>query len=84
VSVFPVKFSTGMIYVLLLAVGWSSKSPTIQGFGENPSAKSQILNLIHSIRTVARSKKMFFVFLLLICRFCFSSVDISQHTDNNN
>lgn len=28
----------------------------MQGFGESPSAKAQILNLIHSIRTVARSK----------------------------
>ncbi|XP_017777970.1 PREDICTED: immediate early response 3-interacting protein 1 [Nicrophorus vespilloides] len=37
----------------LVKIGWSAKrAPT--GFGENPTAKAQILNLIHSIRTVAR------------------------------
>lgn len=37
----------------LVKIGWSAKSPS-QGFGEPPTAKAQILNLIHSIRTVAR------------------------------
>ncbi|KAF2905894.1 hypothetical protein ILUMI_00284 [Ignelater luminosus] len=39
----------------LAKIGWSSKSPSVQGFGEQPTAKAQILNLVHSIRTVARS-----------------------------
>lgn len=43
-----------MIFSVIL-VGWSAKSPSVQGFGEQPTAKAQILNLIHSIRTVARS-----------------------------
>ncbi|XP_030752157.1 immediate early response 3-interacting protein 1 [Sitophilus oryzae] len=34
--------------------GWGSKNTNVHGFGEAPSAKSQIFNLIHSIRTVAR------------------------------
>ncbi|KAK9884760.1 hypothetical protein WA026_007608 [Henosepilachna vigintioctopunctata] len=38
----------------LVKIGWSAKSPNVQGFGEPPGARAQILNLIHSIRTVAR------------------------------
>ncbi|CAD1475407.1 unnamed protein product, partial [Heterotrigona itama] len=33
--------------------GWASWQ-NVQGFGEPPTVKSQILNLIRSIRTVAR------------------------------
>lgn len=42
--------------IFTVSVGWSARSGNVQGFGENPSAKAQIFNLIHSIRTVARSK----------------------------
>ncbi|CAG9834064.1 unnamed protein product [Diabrotica balteata] len=40
----------------LSKIGWSSRTggANIQGFGENPSTKSQIYTLFHSIRTVAR------------------------------
>lgn len=44
-----------LIVVRFLTVGWSSAS-AVHGFGESPSVKSQILNLIRSIRTVTRSK----------------------------
>ena len=40
---------------LFFIVGWSS-GQSVQGFGEPPSVKSQMLNLIRSIRTVAKSK----------------------------
>ncbi|XP_018572756.1 immediate early response 3-interacting protein 1 [Anoplophora glabripennis] len=43
----------------LSKVGWSSKSANVQGFGEHPSAKAQIFNLIHSIRTVVRIPLIF-------------------------
>lgn len=39
----------------VFAVGWG-KSSNVQGFGEGPSTKAQIFNLLHSIRTVARGK----------------------------
>ncbi|KDR10325.1 Immediate early response 3-interacting protein 1 [Zootermopsis nevadensis] len=39
----------------LAKIGWSSNQ-NIQGFGEQPSVKSQVLNLVRSIRTVMRSK----------------------------
>ncbi|XP_076252122.1 immediate early response 3-interacting protein 1 [Rhynchophorus ferrugineus] len=38
----------------LSKIGWSSRTSNVHGFGEAPSAKSQIFNLVHSIRTVAR------------------------------
>ncbi|ENN81279.1 immediate early response 3-interacting protein 1 [Dendroctonus ponderosae] len=34
-------------------IGWG-KTSNVQGFGEGPSTKAQIFNLLHSIRTVAR------------------------------
>lgn len=37
----------------VVTVGWASWQ-NVQGFGEPPTVKSQILNLIRSIRTVAR------------------------------
>ncbi|KAJ6641390.1 Immediate early response 3-interacting protein 1 [Pseudolycoriella hygida] len=37
-------------------VGWGA-SAQVQGFGEPASTKSQLLNLIRSIRTVAKSKE---------------------------
>lgn len=74
---------TDCIYIFLLAywnmlfnfslnivtVGWASWQ-NVQGFGEPPTVKSQILNLIRSIRTVARGnyrKKLFkFMFVLFV------------------
>ncbi|VEN43513.1 unnamed protein product [Callosobruchus maculatus] len=38
----------------LSKIGWGSKSASVHGFGENPSTKAQLFNLLHSIRTVAR------------------------------
>jgi len=38
-----------------ITVGWASWQ-NVQGFGEPPTAKSQMLNLIKSIRTVMRGK----------------------------
>ncbi|CAH1967126.1 unnamed protein product [Acanthoscelides obtectus] len=39
---------------VFILVGWGSKSAGVHGFGENPSTKAQLFNLLHSIRTVAR------------------------------
>ncbi|EFA05304.2 immediate early response 3-interacting protein 1 [Tribolium castaneum] len=52
----------------LAKIGWSSKSPNVHGFGENPSAKSQILNLVHSIRTVARIPLIFLNILTIVIK----------------
>ncbi|EEB15995.1 conserved hypothetical protein [Pediculus humanus corporis] len=38
----------------LAKIGWGIDRQNMQGFGEEPSIKHQILNLIRSIRTVAR------------------------------
>ncbi|CAH1106036.1 unnamed protein product [Psylliodes chrysocephalus] len=43
----------------LSKIGWGSRGANVQGFGENPSTKSQIYNLFHSIRTVARIPLIF-------------------------
>ncbi|EZA48562.1 hypothetical protein DMN91_000480 [Ooceraea biroi] len=51
----------------LAKVGWASWQ-NIQGFGEPPTAKSQILNLIKSIRTVMRVPLIFFNILTLIVK----------------
>lgn len=41
-------------------VGWASWQ-NVQGFGERPTVKAQMLNLVRSIRTVARSKFKYFL-----------------------
>ena len=41
-------------FSLLLAVGWASDNA--RGFGEQPGVKAQVLNIVHSTRTVMRSK----------------------------
>ncbi|XP_072742613.1 immediate early response 3-interacting protein 1 [Anoplolepis gracilipes] len=51
----------------LAKVGWASWQ-NVQGFGEPPTAKSQILNLIKSIRTVMRVPLIFFNILTLIVK----------------
>ncbi|XP_018308257.1 immediate early response 3-interacting protein 1 [Mycetomoellerius zeteki] len=51
----------------LAKVGWASWQ-NVQGFGEPPTAKSQILNLIKSIRTVMRVPLIFFNILTLVIK----------------
>ncbi|XP_011862251.1 PREDICTED: immediate early response 3-interacting protein 1 [Vollenhovia emeryi] len=51
----------------LAKVGWASWQ-NVQGFGEPPTAKSQMLNLIKSIRTVMRVPLIFFNVLTLIIK----------------
>ena len=42
--------------------GWGANQ-NVQGFGEPPTVKSQILNLLRAIRTVVRSKLLKVVFI---------------------
>ncbi|XP_060823831.1 immediate early response 3-interacting protein 1 [Bombus pascuorum] len=51
----------------LAKVGWASWQ-NVQGFGEPPTAKSQILNLIRSIRTVARIPLIFLNIITIIVK----------------
>ncbi|XP_050599422.1 immediate early response 3-interacting protein 1-like isoform X2 [Bombus affinis] len=57
-----VKISTA---VMEESVGWASWQ-NVQGFGEPPTVKSQILNLIRSIRTVARIPLIFLNIVTII------------------
>ncbi|KYN05865.1 PREDICTED: immediate early response 3-interacting protein 1 [Cyphomyrmex costatus] len=54
----------------LAKVGWASWQ-NVQGFGEPPTPKSQILNLIRSIRTVMRVPLIFFNILTLVMKLIF-------------
>lgn len=45
------------------SVGWGANSQ-VQGFGEPPTMKHQMLNLVRSIRTVAKSEFFFFVYFV--------------------
>ncbi|XP_071868231.1 immediate early response 3-interacting protein 1 [Bombus fervidus] len=51
----------------LAKVGWASWQ-NVQGFGEPPTAKSQMLNLIRSIRTVARIPLIFLNIVTIIVK----------------
>ncbi|XP_011164789.1 immediate early response 3-interacting protein 1 [Solenopsis invicta] len=51
----------------LAKVGWASWQ-NVQGFGEPPTAKSQILNLIKSIRTVMRVPLILFNILTVVVK----------------
>lgn len=42
----------------LAKIGWSSVNQ-VQGFGEPPTMKTQMLNLVRSIRTVAKIPLLF-------------------------
>lgn len=42
-----------LLVILFVVVGWGTDQ---RGFGEDPGMKTQILNLIRSIRTVMRSR----------------------------
>jgi len=45
------------MFVLIIADGWGTSQRGMQsGYGEETSAKQQILHLIRSIRTVTRCK----------------------------
>ncbi|XP_043284695.1 immediate early response 3-interacting protein 1 isoform X2 [Venturia canescens] len=51
----------------LVKIGWGAQQ-NIQGFGEPPSVKSQVLNLVRSIRTVARFPLIFLNILTIIVK----------------
>ncbi|XP_053982004.1 immediate early response 3-interacting protein 1 [Hylaeus anthracinus] len=51
----------------LAKVGWASWQ-NVQGFGEPPTMKSQMLNLVRSIRTVARVPLIFLNILVIIMK----------------
>lgn len=51
----------------LAKVGWASWQ-NVQGFGEPPTVKSQILNLIRSIRTVARIPLIFLNIVTMVVK----------------
>ncbi|XP_034256203.1 immediate early response 3-interacting protein 1 [Thrips palmi] len=48
-------------------VGWGANAP-VQGFGEQPSVKSQILHLVRSIRTVTRIPLIFLNTALIVIK----------------
>jgi len=76
------------INVAFITVGWASWQ-NVQGFGEPPTAKSQMLNLIKSIRTVMRGKyrerltRCYCCTTFLHNALIFSSSDILQYLDIN-
>ncbi|XP_058837846.1 immediate early response 3-interacting protein 1 [Topomyia yanbarensis] len=39
--------------------GWGATNSQIHGFGESPTVKAQVLNLVRSIRTVAKIPLIF-------------------------
>ncbi|XP_076643563.1 immediate early response 3-interacting protein 1 [Halictus rubicundus] len=51
----------------LAKVGWASWQ-NVQGFGESPTMKAQLLNLIRSIRTVARVPLIFLNIVIMIMK----------------
>uniref|UniRef100_A0A1Q3FHU0 Immediate early response 3-interacting protein 1 n=1 Tax=Culex tarsalis TaxID=7177 RepID=A0A1Q3FHU0_CULTA len=47
--------------------GWGAASAAqVQGFGESPSVKAQVLNLVRSIRTVAKIPLIFLNLVAII------------------
>ena len=48
----------------LAKVGWASDSA--RGFGEQPGVKTQILNIIHSTRTIMRIPLIFINILVIV------------------
>ncbi|XP_076679191.1 immediate early response 3-interacting protein 1 [Andrena cerasifolii] len=51
----------------LAKVGWAPWQ-NVQGFGEPPTMKSQLMNLVKSIRTVARVPLIFLNILTIIVK----------------
>ncbi|XP_043284694.1 immediate early response 3-interacting protein 1 isoform X1 [Venturia canescens] len=65
-----ISYNSSHIYrhgSILMPVGWGAQQ-NIQGFGEPPSVKSQVLNLVRSIRTVARFPLIFLNILTIIVK----------------
>uniref|UniRef100_A0A8C8E6T1 Immediate early response 3-interacting protein 1 n=1 Tax=Otus sunia TaxID=257818 RepID=A0A8C8E6T1_9STRI len=57
-------------------VGWGSDQG-MGGFGEEPEIKTQLTNLIRSIRTVMRGKLKIFCLNIIVCKvlfLCFNEV----------
>ncbi|XP_014474386.1 PREDICTED: immediate early response 3-interacting protein 1 [Dinoponera quadriceps] len=54
----------------LAKVGWASWQ-NVQGFGESPTPKTQMLNLIKSIRTVMKVPLIFFNIVIIILKLVF-------------
>ena len=44
----------GEFYIFSVPVGWGTDQ--LSGFGDERGTKHQVINLIHSVRTVMRSK----------------------------
>lgn len=55
----------------LAKIGWTSNAQHVQGFGESPSAKTRIITLIYSIRTVMRFPLVIVNILTLIVKLLF-------------
>ncbi|BES99927.1 unnamed protein product [Nesidiocoris tenuis] len=51
----------------LAKMGWKT-SQQVQGFGEAPSAKTQMITLIYSIRTVMRFPLIFINILIIVIK----------------
>ncbi|XP_073977679.1 immediate early response 3-interacting protein 1 [Rhodnius prolixus] len=51
----------------LAKIGWTTRGH-LQGFGEVPTAKTQLLNLIYSIRTVMRVPLIFINTITIIIK----------------
>ncbi|KAK0171656.1 hypothetical protein PV328_005081 [Microctonus aethiopoides] len=51
----------------LVKIGWGAQQ-NIQGFGEAPTIKSQMLNLVRSIRTVARFPLIFLNIIIILVK----------------
>ncbi|XP_001607417.1 immediate early response 3-interacting protein 1 [Nasonia vitripennis] len=54
----------------LMKYGWGANQ-NIQGFGEPPTVKSQILNLLRSVRMVVRIPLIFFNIVTIIIKLIF-------------
>ncbi|XP_060524670.1 immediate early response 3-interacting protein 1 [Cylas formicarius] len=49
-------------------VGWGTSSSNVHGFGESATTRSQIFNLLHSIRTVVRVPLIFLNMLAIVLK----------------
>ncbi|XP_046678204.1 immediate early response 3-interacting protein 1-like [Homalodisca vitripennis] len=51
----------------LAKMGWGANA-NVQGFGEQPTVKSQVLNLVRSIRTVMRIPLIFLNIVTIVVK----------------
>ncbi|KAF7991399.1 hypothetical protein HCN44_002961 [Aphidius gifuensis] len=51
----------------LVKIGWGAQQ-NIQGFGETPTVKSQLMHLVRSIRTVTRFPLIFLNILTILIK----------------